>query len=187
MARPSRSGRFWLRRCVRLGPEAQRHDLTVRLGPVAEVYQLYANGTLVGSTGPFDESFAQIGRPRAFRIPADIVGSRPDLHLALRLLSPAYFPISSTSLGGDYLLIHADRAIAQERTIPELAVRTLSMLVFGCLRLFLSVVLVVVWTSERKRIELLWLAAFVAASAMNSLMMSAMQMKRGSPEAHITS
>src|SRR5262249_52758006 len=84
------TGKHWLRRTVELPKDFDPSDLTVRLGPVADSYELYLNGQLAASTGGFESGYAVRPQQRQHRIPAaasaTVAGSKLDL--AIRIWRP---------------------------------------------------------------------------------------------------
>ena len=77
---------YWLRRHARLPETVDRSQVSLTLGALQDVYEVYVNGKLIGATGNFN-SFedAQIPRARTFDIPFDVLTVGDSLQIALHV------------------------------------------------------------------------------------------------------
>ncbi len=165
-------GVVWLRRAVDLPPGADLTRLAITLGPVREVYELYANGVLIGSTGPFfDNSMAQVARSRTFPLPAEAMRGGSHLQLALRTRNPRLGSISlSINRGGFYGITYAEHAPADigASDFDQQRVRHASKWVLSALQCFLAVLILALWFSETDRTDLIWLGTVAAMNCVLS-------------------
>ena len=155
---------FWLRRAVELPAGVDRSRLAITLGTVREVYELYANGVLIGSTSPFfANEQAHIPQPRSFPIPPGAAGSGAVLQLALRtryvsgIGGGGAFRIFEA---GPYRLTYLENAPVDEgrRFVDELRGKHAPLLILAFLLGAMGLLLLFLWLADRSRVELFWLA-----------------------------
>jgi len=161
----------WLRRTVTLAPAAPRKDLTITLGTLQDVYQVFVNGVQIGAAGDFEDfTRASIPRPRSFRIPAEVasLGAPGAMTIAIRarraLPLPPQYRLPDE---GPYLLTTAAQTPWHEgERVLDREWRRFSLywLLCGSFAAF-TLMSLMGWWSERRRTELIWFSAFTFANA----------------------
>ncbi len=162
---------YWLRRNARLPETADRSQVSLTLGALQDVYEVYVNGKLIGATGNF-YSFedAQIPRARTFDIPAEVLTSGDLLQISLHVRGILFYHPDWRLLDtGPYLLTdrpHAPREAGRQQLEQRFA-RHSSDLVFAAIFAVIGLLSLLAWFSERERMELLWffLVSFAGAFA----------------------
>ena len=169
---PSPRGQFWIRRSVELTEEPGPEPLSITVGPLAEAYEVYVNGELVGATGAFDLASAEIRRPRTFELPPSLV--RRKLVIAIRAWRPSGSGTASSGAwsdltAGPWLLTSRSAApvfagplfIAAQKLSNGLDAAQAPVLF-----LFAGIALLI-WLRETKQMEMLWLFLFLLDQAIN--------------------
>ncbi|MBI4902936.1 MAG: hypothetical protein HY820_04825, partial [Acidobacteria bacterium] len=102
----------WLRRKVELPQGTDHSQLTLTLGTIQTVYEVYVNGRRAGASSNWNSyEDAQIPRPRTFFLPAEVTAGRPHIQIALRI-KYAFFmvPIWILPDTGPYVLSYSFNA-----------------------------------------------------------------------------
>lgn len=154
---------YWLRRSVDLPSLPNGEPLAITIGAVAEAYELYLDGLLIGATGPFDRALLQVARPRTFSIPPAF--HRRTAIIAIRIWNTEVYRwrglvISDT---GPWLITpdslaprSAGVAAINQRKSERLADLVQSIVVSS-----FSLIVLWIWTYERSRREILWLGLYL--------------------------
>jgi sigma-B regulation protein RsbU (phosphoserine phosphatase) len=161
-------GTTWLRRQITVPEWAGRSELALTLGTFAEVYEVYFNGTRIGSTGAFELSETRIARPRTFVVPAGLAVPGRPATIALRiwwkgLLGPAPRALGTLRDEGPYLLTYPRNAPRDAAGITMLRREKLVTFWFVtcAVEALLALLLLAVWTMDRERRELWGLGFFL--------------------------
>ena len=164
----------WRRRQVALPPGTGRSELAITVGTVADVFEIYVNGQLIGRSGSFRSyENLRLPRPLTFQIPKEVLtdGSQT-LVIALRikaeLSAPAIWRLADH---GPWVLssrnaapIHAGRAQMTEAFKAHSLVLPLAAAIFLC-----GGFSFIVWLGDRSRQEVLWFALYAMAKCFGML------------------
>ena len=154
---------YWLRREVDMDPLPGGEPLALTIGTVGEAYQVFVDGALVGSTGPFEISKLEVARPRTFVLPAQVRG--PRLSIAIRVWNAPVQSWTGLILGdtGPWLITPASvaprgagLAAINQRRFERLAEFAQPLVV-----LVMAVIVLLIWAYERSQTELLWLGIYL--------------------------
>ncbi len=157
-------GHSWLRRQIDLPEGTDTSQLAITLGILADVCEVYVNGTKIGSAG----AARRMARPHTFPVPAGLViGERPvtiALRLDQRFGSPP-FPrqLRAVADEGPYLLTYMENAPSDVAAKVMLKRERLVALSFATcsLELLLALVLLFAWFTDHEQKQLLILVAFL--------------------------
>lgn len=161
-------GTRWYRATFRVPPGLTGQQLSLGMGPLGDVYDVYINGTLLGHWGSWQPSpQAPFPRPLAFPIPPGLLKGPMD-HVAIRRWTGTpglhwyWFALS-----GDFDFQHppeiGQRAAINTKTrlIPSAgAVRHLPFDLYLVLYLFAASISFVLFTVHRRRVEFLFLSLY---------------------------
>ncbi len=166
---------YWLRRSAQLPAAVDRTQVSLTLGAIQDVYEVYVNGKRIGASGNFD-SFEDALTPRArtFEIPPEAIASGGSLRIALRVRGILFYHPSWRLLDeGPYWLTDSAHAPkdAGRRQLEERFVRHSPSLTFAAVFAVIGLISLLGWLSERERKELLWfsLVSFARAFASSYL------------------
>jgi len=150
----------WLRRRVEIPAGAQKAPLSLTVGTIQTVYEVYVDGRRIGETPGFDDyRQAQISRPRTFDIPPDVLAGKKSIVVAIHRKSNLYMPPQwRLADSGPYLI--TSRSIAPvdagRHAIAEAWLgQTLENILTPALAV-IPILSFLAWLSDRRRRELLW-------------------------------
>lgn len=157
-------------RTVELPPEARGVPLALTVGEIGEWYEIRVDGVIVGSSGSPEPKLAMLPRPRTFDLPPM---NRESITIAIRAsrfdgrTTKAWWAIDE----GPWLLTSPEAA---PRTAGEFAIAKRKLMRFHDLaqRLILAALGLaglLVYLRDRRRSDLLWLAAILCATALTRL------------------
>ncbi|MBI3209809.1 MAG: SpoIIE family protein phosphatase [Candidatus Solibacter usitatus] len=165
-------GYWWLRRTVDVPSWVDDSQLAITLGGMNEVYELFVNGTRIGSVGSPPLSKTHVARARTFDIPPGIAPAGARITVAMRHWYSGYFTAENRDVvhfpdSGPYLLTYrgnaprdaaaASLARRERYAIPTLAASVIEMI--------LALLLLMVWMIQRERKDLISFAAWLVAEA----------------------
>ena len=163
-------GVYWLRRSVELSKEIDPAQAVITLGPVAEVYEVFLNGTRIAQAGVFHDRFAaQIAQSNAFAIPPGALAAGAGrLQVALRVervFSRGYASSFGHFSGGAYVVTEAANAPRQENELlfAQRKLFRANSFAVGAVLLASALLFLILWRYQHAERQLLWLA-LVAAS-----------------------
>jgi serine phosphatase RsbU (regulator of sigma subunit) len=163
---------YWLRRTV--PAPAPTGQLQVTVGLVAESYEIYLNGLLVGDTGDFGKPEVRFFQPRSFRVPSEAITSGRTVVISLRIWNPGATWGSLTNGlrdRGPYWITtseHANAEIDAARKGLRLAL-TPALIVFAG-ECGIGLCLLLLWFAERDRRELLFFAVYLIATGLSLIL-----------------
>jgi phosphoserine phosphatase RsbU/P len=159
-------GSTWLRKTTVLPDGADRTQLALTLGTVNHAYAVYVNGAFAGATGEMTRVEYRIPRPLTFAIPAGAVGADGRFTIAIR--SVRFRSVGPLVWGlepvGPFLVTyraHAPQEAGAQYIINRKFLRTADA-VLAALLLGLAALMLLSWTSERQRSDVLWFAIALA-------------------------
>jgi len=168
---PKLSGYAWYRTHLKVAPDGERLWLEMP-SDVDDAYQVYANGTLVGSMGRFTAKgvSAYFSRAAAFQLPAPNISG--DIVIAIRFYMAPDTVLWNFGAGGMHaaplLGLASTVALAHERNIDSTLHTSISFLALGVFALIGCIAALAIYWKERGESGYLWLMmALAAESALN--------------------
>ncbi len=167
--RGPRVGITWLRRQVNLPPGTDGSQLAITVGALRDVFEIYSNGRMIGSSGSF-ASYDQVRLPRPLTFP--VTATSQTLLIAIRvkrrLGSPGQWIQADQ---GPWVLTSTNAAPLRpgEAQLNESFVTQSAALPFATAFFLCGGLTLVVWLSDRSRRELLWFSVFAIAKAVGVL------------------
>ena len=150
--------RYWLRRRVSLPERTESEPLTITVGAVSEFYEVFVNGLSVGKSQQFDLPIAAT--------------REHELAIALRVWQPLGGPIAWHMRDhGPWLITDSIAAPRNAGTDSINAARATRYpdLIQTFIALTAALVVLLVWTGNRGRRDLLWLFVYTIAVCMGRL------------------
>ena len=168
---PKLNGYAWYRTRLRVAPDTERLWLEMP-SDVDDAYQVYANGTLVGSMGQFTAKGvrAYFSRASAVQLPAPDASG--DIVLAIRFYMAPDTVLWNFGAGGMHsapiLGLASTVALAHERNIDSTLHTSISFLALGLFAMIGCIAALAIYWNERSESGYLWLTlALAAESALN--------------------
>ncbi len=174
---PDLAGIRWYRATLNLDPAFMGQDLAIALPPLFEAYEVYVNGTRVGSHGSWlDRDRAPFPRSHVFRI-----SFTPKLRIAIRRWSGATIS-SYASLVETGILAHVHPpsigltsilTLAEENHTLQTQLDWTPNLMGRLLLLFAGFLSIAVYFSQKSRLDNLWLGLTLLAGSASHFLGSA--------------